>query len=231
MSRYIDKYNCLLEDNHTEEQGMGDALWRTSLAAIAYPDKEWPREGIVNCLKSKFKRHPEWEIDDCSRDQMIMAIVATYLLSGERNLYGFPYHISKKFTWFGSYSWYLGMCGERVAEEWFKFISFLTIWTQPAYARHLLAWQLYTLPNDALVLNWIGRLLADRNNFLVRLLHGGKVTENDIHWYQPMNDFRWQRSLCKPPKGVVLFGTPDEQYPIDKDVLKAIYEREFKKVR
>ena len=218
--KYIDKYNCLLEG----KDGSGDALWRTSLAWIAYPSAVWPEEGMRECFKSKYKRHPEWKIDDCSRDQIIMAIVASRINMRFGSLSPsfqpkIKYRISKKFTMGDSWLWYKALDGHQIAGWLFKAWSILAVWTYPQYSVHLWSWQIYTLPGKHPLMNFIGKLMCDRNNFLIRKLHGAEVTDLNIHWYKPMNDLRWQRRLGKPPRGVVLFETPNEDYKLDKDLL------------
>ena len=89
IHRFIDEYGCLLQQNRhgtCVECGRGDALWRTSLAFIAYKDKQFYK-GMMTCIDenlplgtpNSIKRHPTADRKDTSRDQAIMLLVALFL--------------------------------------------------------------------------------------------------------------------------------------------------------
>ena len=102
----------------------------------------------------------------------------------------------------------------------------------PFYAFHLMSWMTYVLPDSKMkrkvnreCLAWIDHL--DPYNYLLFMLHGGEDSNMLYHInnYLPQTDFRWQRIEDRMPPGsaLELYKGP---YPIDKDILKAIYERD-----
>jgi hypothetical protein len=82
---FIDKKNMMLEKPYYWDTNQyiskGDALWRTSIAYIAYKNKKF-KEAILSCFKFKDNklqvyRYPEEGFNkDTSRDQITMALVA-----------------------------------------------------------------------------------------------------------------------------------------------------------
>ena len=205
--KYIDSSGMMMESGY-DDNGQGDALWRTSLAFICYPHSANLLLGIHRCFKDEVLRHPQTLRRDTSRDQVVMAIVAFHL-----NGYRLPevnYRISDKFTMLDSWLWYKNI-GKR-AIAW-RIISFFTPWFMPAYALHVWSWMVYCIPNTP-VLNFIGLLLCGDNQ-LLRKLHGAEAEIN----HTPHNDFYWQRNNRGPVKQSDLKETPDEQYPIDVDIL------------
>jgi hypothetical protein len=220
--KYVDLTYCLLEDGY-DDDGKGDALWRTSLAWIAYPEEKWPYVGIDNCRPggTTFLRHPRTARKDTSRDQVNMCVIA-YKINQDRVI-PVPFRISEKFTMFGAWSWYKALKGMYAQRVWFKIISFATVWFNPDYSRHILAWQLFVMPGRSPLLNWILRKLHP-NNLLIRLLCGGKVSNDEIDAYRPHRDFYWQRGRRGPVRMEDLPETPGETYPIDKAILYRIKE-------
>lgn len=218
--KWIDKYSCLLEGDGCRR----DALWRTSLAWLCYPDEEWPKMGIKNCEEEgRYFRHPEVSDEDTSRDQVIMMTVA-YLLN-EGYIPELTYRISEKFTMSTAWMWYLALWGNKWAGRLFKLCSLFDVWFMPRYAQHLWSWMVYTLPGEHKLMNKIGLYFASQdNNLLFKLLHDKEVVLAAINNYVPHNDFRWQRNINKLDKGIRLDPTPSEEFPIDKDILYRIWK-------
>lgn len=220
--KYIDSHGCMLESGNADE-GKGDALWRTSLAFICYPWKQDLYLGVHRCLTRPPRRHPTLPKGECSRDQILMAIVALeitgYLLPEYE--YRFCPDVTMRDVWL----WYKGIKGSSICRLLWRFIAFFTVWFMPGYAVHLWAWQVYTLPGKKPILSRIGRLVSHKDNKLISLLMGKKVNVED---YIPHNDFMWQRNNRGSVKMSDLIETPDEKYPIDLDILKVICQKQEK---
>lgn len=100
---YVDKYNMML----TQSDGKGDSVGRTALAFIAY--KWWVFLGAVyscfewgaDCHKEIekpyfiFRRHPEWNKNDMSRDHLSYALIM-YKYAKRKNM---VIHICKHLRW------------------------------------------------------------------------------------------------------------------------------------
>lgn len=182
IHRFIDKHSCLLQQNtHGTciECGKGDALWRTSLAYIAYNDQQF-YDGMMACIDknielgrpNSIKRHPDKDEKDTSRDQVIMFLVALFL-KGDGCECGelakkLKYRISNRYRWtIGSWLW-VKMLGGK---QWLKYLwSFLICFTACTFlvnypykwlgikneklypflfTAHLTAWMLYVTPNNS----------------------------------------------------------------------------------
>lgn len=219
--RWIDKYGMLLEGER-DDQGRGDALWRTSLAWIAYPENTALAYGIALCFKgTRPVRHPESTRKDCSRDQVIMANVALHLNDHEM-ISDVPYRLSDAFTMADAWLWYRGL---RDHNRWllllWRIVSFFMVWWMPMYAIHIWSWMVYCLHRPTPVLNVIGRLLAGRKNILLRMLHGAHVKDRELYYVIPRKGFQWQWVPRKLPPGVTIDPISwDEPYKVDVDVLK-----------
>jgi hypothetical protein len=192
---YIDNHNLLIElvtDWENSKKGktvyipaIGDALWRTAIGLITLPksnsnERSYLLLGILKCLQGKSLnnsysgpiRHPEHESDDCSRDQVIMAMSA--LLISKNNLIArkfasdLKYRISKRYTMVPSMWLWIKSISSRSEIKYNILINLFSIFftiecvlsyisTQlglffginkmiyPAYALHLSAWQMHSI--------------------------------------------------------------------------------------
>ena len=181
IHRFIDNYGCLLQQNRHGtciECGRGDALWRTSLAFIAYKDQQF-FDGMMACIDknlelgkpNSIKRHPATDRKDTSRDQVIMLLVALFL-KGENNecqelANQLKYRISNRYRWTIDSWFWVKMLGGKL---WLKYLwSFLACFTSLAFlvnypfkwlgikngkwyphlfTAHLTAWMLFITPNN-----------------------------------------------------------------------------------
>jgi hypothetical protein len=97
----------------------------------------------------------------------------------------------------------------------------------PAYASHLLAWQIYALNDGSKYQKSLGEIvskLADEDNYLVRLLLDFPVSKEHVENVKPTTDFQWQRNKEEKAKYCREL-TPEEAEfnTIDVDVLKVIF--------
>ena len=69
----------------------------------------------------------------------------------------------------------------------------------PAYAKHLLAWQIYTTPKNPLkkILQKIALKGVPEWNLVVRLLLGDTITKEEVSEYKPMTGYPWQNIVVK----------------------------------
>lgn len=186
IHRFIDEYGCLLQQNThgtCVECSRGDALWRTSLACIAYKNSQF-YSGIMACIDknlvlgepNSIKRHPTAERKDTSRDQMIMMLVALILRAdgneGMELAKKLQYRISSRYKWtIDSWFWVKMLSGK----VWMKYLwSFLACFTSMAFlvnypfkwlgitnekwyphlfTAHLTLWMLFITPNN--LFKWI----------------------------------------------------------------------------
>lgn len=186
IHRFLDEYNCLLQQNRhgtCVECGRGDALWRTSLAFIAYRDQLF-YNGMMACIDdnlvqgkpNSIKRHPVTGRKDTSRDQVIMLLVALFLKGGgsqgKELANKLKYRISNRYRWtFDAWLW-VKMLGGKL---WLKYLwSFLACFTSMMFllnypfkwlgikngkryphlfTAHLTAWMLFITPNN--IFKWL----------------------------------------------------------------------------
>ena len=98
----------------------------------------------------------------------------------------------------------------------------------PYYALHLFGLQLYVMPDS-----WIKRLAqkiglngTPRYNYVLKLLFGGSVTEQEVLNYKPMKSGRWSGILNKiNDRDLRLLNDPEhlEANLLDVDYLKALF--------
>lgn len=181
IHRYVDEYGCLLQQNRhgtCVECGRGDALWRTSLAYIAYKDQLF-YDGLMACINeniplgepNSIKRHPIADKKDTSRDQVIMLLVSLFLKEDGKECFELAkklkFRISKRYRWtIDSWFWVQMLSGKL----WMKYLwSFLACFTSMAFlinypfkwlgitngkwypflfTAHLTAWMLHITPNN-----------------------------------------------------------------------------------
>ncbi len=199
---FFDKYNMMLERSSWGDNHIGDALWRTSLMAIA-TGKEELIEAIKKCItinnwKYGFIRHPELAEDDCSRDQAIPALIALKLHDP-----GFYYRVISNLSfiikdcviWQDAYLWAKEKYG------WWRAISFyrfLSIKFEPSYSKHLFCWQIWHSKQSMPLFKWfLLKFIIPKGNYLCRALLGDSFTIEDVKKImrlRPMIDFRWQRA-------------------------------------
>ena len=129
MYRDYDKYGMMLGDG----KGQPDALWRTSLAYIAYPRDSRPLEGIRACIKQPTEtngilRHPESEEKNTSRDAIIMLMTALAINQPELACASagmLPRRISDRYRHSPS-SWaFIKMLQHNRTGRWLSFLSML----------------------------------------------------------------------------------------------------------
>jgi len=117
----IKKYKSWLTNN-----GEGDALWRTSIAYITYPQEKKYKNGILKAFRKKengkyqaCRCNPKIGEDDVSRDQIILAWTSLYLNNDINELKDLvlntKYRLSKRYTqtitmWF----WSRGIAGNKI---------------------------------------------------------------------------------------------------------------------
>ena len=107
--------------------------------------------------------------------------------------------------------------------RWKKFISKKMY---PMYSLHNFAWQLYVMDSHPLrwVLQKICLLNTGRYNYLVKLLLGGKVTQEQVDNYKEMTNYRWGVYLNDGNiRWTYILEMPGE-YPLETDLLKKIYD-------
>ena len=211
--------------------------------AFRHPrNKEWfmypPSEGCYNT---------------CSRDQVIMAFVSIFLNNGGKALPRLCFKFSDKFRQTPDmWLWIKHLRGSSLAgklfclwhiiglppkflwnEIWWK-LSKKVYWKTryPYYALHLLSWMTYTT-KDSRLKRRLQNICADYvwktdiGNHLLLFLNGMEeevlAVSEDV-FYQPKEDFRWQRNIRRLPRGVAL---PDYNgpFPIDRDIMNAVIER------
>lgn len=226
----------------------GDNLWRTSIAYIAYRDSAL-KDGMLSCTKWISPNHVQYyrsfeQTDmDVSRDQVIMFLSAM-VLSGEdvsKYVKATKLRLSKRFTVsFTMWLWMKALAGNKFAQKMYFFIQIpkakmYLLWNKsgisnfkfPAYANHLLAWQIYTLNDDSKYQKSLSDLvvkMADEDNYLIRLLLDLPVSKEEVKHVKPTTDFKWQRNKSERAKYCREL-TPEEAEfnTIDVDVLKAIF--------
>lgn len=191
---YFDNKVMMLERTHGNH-GKGDALWRTSLALIASGLPEL-KKAITSCVyfvggKAKFKRHPEPDNTDASRDQAIMALVALKEHAPEeyRTLsLLLSFRISSKFTWTDAWFWAKGKFTFWRILSCYHFIGW---WFEPSYSIHLFCWMVWSSGKKMRLIKWyLLKFIVHKENYLLRALLGVKEEIPTLH---PMIDFRWQR--------------------------------------
>ena len=110
-----------------------------------------------------------------------------------------------------------------------KFQKILYKTITPPFSYHLTSWMVYCLPDIKLkkALNWILRKGIEKDNLLLQMLNGKKITKKQIDNYQPMiGTFRWQTRL--DGSSSMYIKIPDKQERVkanclDKDILITIY--------
>lgn len=247
------KINCYFQNWMMRERNIsnGDNLWRTSLAYIAY-GHESLFEGMLKCQVWKGKNHvqfyrsSEQNDNDVSRDQITMFLAALAVRGKDikKQVKGIKWKISQKYSLtYDMWLWMQALKGGEISKMQFFLIQIPIIraasfWNRtklskekyPAYALHLLAWQIYSLKSNSR-LKW--RLasmvvrMADEDNLLIRLLLGYKITEKEIDSIYPQNDFVWQR--YKSDTKAVLRPLTEEEAEfntLDIDVLNYIYNNQ-----
>jgi len=226
----------------------GDNLWRTSIAYITYKDQAF-KEGMINCTRwispkhVQYYRSVEQNDEDVSRDQVTMFLVAMALNGEDVNKYikATKWKLSKRFSLtIDMWLWMKALGGSKFAQKMFFVIQIpiaktYHLWNKsgfskkkfPAYASHLLAWQIYALNDDSKYqksLSDIVSKLADDDNYLVRLLLDLTVNKEQVENVKPTTDFKWQRNKGEKEKYCREL-TPEEAEfnTIDVDVLKTIF--------
>ncbi len=202
----------------------GDNLWRTSIAYIAYKDPAL-KDGMLSCTRwispkhVQYYRSVEQTDTDVSRDQVTMFLVAM-ALNGEdvkKYIKATKWKLSERFSLtIDMWLWMKALGGSKFAQKMF-FVTQIPIakvyhlWNKsglskkkfPAYASHLLAWQIYAL-NDGTKyqksLSEIVSKLADDDNYLVSLLLDLPVSKEQVEKVRPTTDFQWQRNKSEKAK-------------------------------
>lgn len=192
---YFDEFGMMLDRSDWNKHGVGDALWRTSLALIASGNIRLKAsvhcQAMWNNNKVRFRRHPTDHDNDTSRDQSIMALVA--LKEHHKNAYELirdhlDFRISKKFTWQDAWFW----AKERYLiwriTSCYHFIGW---WFEPSYSIHLFCWMVWSSGQKMPLIKWyLLNYIVPKTNYLCRALLGVK---EEIPPLTPMDDFRWQR--------------------------------------
>lgn len=224
---YLDDSNMMLERLNWGGDGIGDALWRTSLSAIAYKSRTLINS-IKNCIiythkgKMSFVRHPKLKNNDTSRDQSIMALIA---LKETDKLYydivtqNLSFRISDKFTWQDAWLW---AKGKYKLWRLFSCYHFIGWFFEPEYSIHLYCWMLWSSRQKAPIIKWyLLNFIIPKKNYLLRALLGVK---DHIPHLKPMSDFIWQRNV-NAFDGRELNNEEAEYNTLDIDVLKAIVKQ------
>jgi len=190
----------MLDRSDSNNHGIGDALWRTSLALIAsvnirikvavYSQLVWKNNKII------FRRHPSDNENDKSRDKAIMAMVSlkersyTSYDMAKENL---NFRISKKFTWLDCWFW-----AKENYLMWriLSFYKFLFIRFDKSYSKHLFCWMIWSSGEKMPLLRKLMLKNTAKTNYLLRALLHDKFTsedKEDIKTLKSNIDFRWQR--------------------------------------
>lgn len=228
----------------------GDNLWRTSLAYIAYGHQTL-LEGIKKCQQwsdedhVQFYRSSEQDDNDVSRDQITMFLAALAVRGQPVKKYinAIKWKISKKYSLtIDMWLWMQALKGGKLRKMQFFMVQIpiiraASLWNQtklskekfPAYALHLLAWQIYSLKSSSRLKWKLASMvvrMADDDNLLIRLLLGYKISKEESEQIYPQNDFVWQR--YKNDTSAVLRPLTDEEAEfntLDIDVLNFIYNQ------
>ncbi len=229
----------------------GDNLWRTSLAYIAYGDTSL-RNGMLQCAEwidndhVQFYRSVEYRENDVSRDQITMFLAAMVFNNQDVKKYakGIKWKISNKYKLtLDMWLWIHAIAGNSLARRAFLLLEWpvvkvYQIWNKgniskqkfPAYALHLLAWQMYVLDGNSGIQSNINLMIismADEENLLVRLLAGDEIYGDQVDEIKPFTDFIWQR-YRNNTNALLRELTPNEAEfnALDVDVLKSVFDRE-----
>ena len=224
----------------------GDNLWRTSLAYIAYGHPAL-KDGMLNCTRwinenhVQFYRSVEQTDENVSRDQITMFLIAMALRGEDVKIYtkAIKWKLSKRYSLtVDMWLWMKALGGSKIAKSLFYLIeapiakiyqllnkSNISKNKFPSYAVHLLAWQNYALKSNSGFKDAINSAvvkMADKENYLIRLLSCYDVSREDIEQVKPHTDFIWQRyrdesDLRELTEEEAEFNT------LDVDVLNAIY--------
>jgi len=232
----------------------GDNLWRTSLAYVAYNHPAL-KEGMIGCTKwinpnhVQFYRSVEQSKNDVSRDQITMFLAAMKFHNQDVKKYAkaIKWKISDKYKLTPDMKlWIKAVGGNAIPRRLFLLLEWpivkvYQVWNKsniskrkfPAYALHLLAWQMYVLDANSGVKNNINTMIvsmADKENYLLRLLAGYPVTPEQVESFEPHTDFIWQRYRFSTDVELRKLSPPEAEFnALDRDVLKAVFEREFGK--
>jgi hypothetical protein len=105
-------------------------------------------------------------------------------------------------------------------------------WLYPTFALKLGAFQLYVLPNSFMkrVLQKLCLWNTPSENFLLKVMFSGKVTQEQIDNYKPMYGDRWSDELNpERTRGMILEIIKNEEHisanTLDKDLLLFIYNK------
>lgn len=232
--RFFDKYLMMLERDSTNGNNIGDAMWRTSLALIAYGDN------LANAIakniqvddykkrSAKFYRHPDLDYSDTSRDQVIMADCAGRLRSPaihqKIQMYS-NYRISNKFTWQENWFWL------QEKYFWWRLLGFynlIFLWFQPSYSIHIRCWMMYCSGQKMPLYRWVLRKIVPKSNYLLRLLIGEKIPLD--YEVIPCKDFQWQREEGWINEDRILTGEELEYNALDVDIIKAVLELNYERL-
>jgi hypothetical protein len=229
----------------------GDNLWRTSLAYIAYGD-EALYNGMLKCQLWKAKNHvqffrsTEQEDNNVSRDQITMFLAALAVRGKDvkKHINGIKWKISQKYSLtYDMWLWMQALKGGKISKMQFFLVQIpiiraASLWNRtnfskekyPAYAVHLLAWQIYSLQSNSRLKWKLASMvvrMADEDNLLVRLLLGYKISKEELESIYPQNDFVWQR--YKNNTSAILRPLTEEEAEfntLDIDVLNYIYNKQ-----
>lgn len=231
-----------------------NALIRTALAALAYKDEDLI-EGVRNCFR-KFTQinkkgylyqacrcNPRLFEDDVSRDQVIMALSALFILDkpfAKEIASHLPYKLSRRFNQVPSMWFWVKWIADE--SKWNKFlfksiffielvpailISYIGKWLNiqeimyPSFGVHLSAWQLYIMKDESILKKMLlfYQKSMDNNNLLVRKLLGDKVEEEEILNYEPTCSYRWDTFLGTSKRYVRNLNDEEKvANTIDKDI-------------
>lgn len=101
----------------------------------------------------------------------------------------------------------------------------------PMYTIAQLSFMLYVAPKS--IGKWLLKKIClfgvDKQNFLLRIMFGGKVNENDIYTYKPMTGWRWSGYLNNlNDRDMRIITNPELTVSnvLDFDLLRKIYENQ-----
>jgi hypothetical protein len=104
----------------------------------------------------------------------------------------------------------------------------------PMYALHQKAFQLYVTPNS--IGKWLTKKIAlwgvDKQNFLLRIMFGGKVNSKDVYSYKSMCGGRFSTYLNQMnDRFLKIIDNPEhiEENVVDVDLLRKMYKKIGKK--
>jgi len=231
----------------------GDQLWRTALGYIVYAEPDL-LYGIDRCFRLEnggiqVYRSPSTTVNDVSRDQVVMALVAMRMPKYFVNI-----HSLLEFDYSARLKWRLSDKFTMTPDMWLwvkrKYITFQLVtlllllvvipwnamvrpivkalnWYRgtellyPQYTLFILAWMLQVTPKNGLrtLVSHLAALDVEKDNHVLRLLLGKPVSAPAVQQYKSIHGFRWNRRLDLPTRLYIVDTSAEPYNNIDMDLL------------